>query len=403
MRILLLSNKFPFPPKDGGALATYNMIRGLAEAGNDVDLLLMNTSKHFTENPESNIDVPGLNKVKIVYIDNSVKFLSLAFNFVFSTLPYNVGRFTSRRFKNALIELLNDNNYEIVQLEGLFLAPYLKFIRENSNAAIVYRSHNVEYIIWQKLCIRENSFLKRWYLRVLYARIKKYEASFINSYDLLVTITENDLEILNSLGNKKPAIVAPFGMYNPGLSGNNVVRSGKLNLLYIGALDWMPNIEALNWFVKKVWPVVRRKFPEMVFRVAGRNAKKDFITDIAEKGVICHGEIDNSGEFLAAENGIVVVPLFSGSGIRVRIIEAMFAGRPVIASSVAVSGIPVENEINILLADDSERFVHYIEKLVIDRDFAMIIGSNARQFAHNNYENRKISEDLLDFYKKSLL
>jgi polysaccharide biosynthesis protein PslH len=403
MRILLLSNKFPFPPNDGGALATYNMIRGLAEAGNDIDLLLMNTSKHFTEYPESKTDIPGLGKVKIVNVDNSVKFLSLAFNFLFSTIPYNVGRFTSHRFKCALKELVKNNNYEIVQLEGLFLAPYLKLIRENSTAAIVYRAHNVEHLIWQKLFIRENNFLKKWYLRVLYSRIKKYEMGFINSYDLLVTITGNDLDILNSLGNTKPAFASPFGMYSMGLSEKNGIRQGNLCVLYIGALDWMPNIEALRWFVKQVWPVVRKRFPEMVFRIAGRNAKKDLVTEIAEKGVICHGEVDNSGEFLASENGIVVVPLFSGSGIRVRIIEAMFAGRPVIASSVAASGIPVENEINILLADDCERFVHYIEKLVIDREFGKIISDNARQFANKNYENEKISYDLLDFYKKSLL
>lgn len=402
MKILLVSNKFPFPPRDGGSLATYNMIRGLAESGNYVDLLLMNTSKHFTEDAGSTIDIKGLNKVKIVNIDNSVRFFSLVFNFAFSKLPYSAVRFTSRRFKSALLQLLKDNDYGIIQLEGLFLAPYLELIRNNSNALVVYRAHNVEHLIWQRLYMRENNFLKKWYLRVLYSRIENYERSFINSYDLLVTITGNDLEILNTLGNKKPSIVAPFGMYIQGLSKSKPVRSDNLCILYIGALDWMPNIEALDWFLKEVWPAVRKRFPEMVFRVAGRNAKKNFLMDYAEKGVISHGEIDNPGDFLG-ENGIVVVPLFSGSGIRVRIIEAMFAGRPVIASSVAVSGIPVVNEINILLADDGERFVYYIEKLVADQEFASFIGVNAGHFARKNYENREISENLADFYKKSLL
>jgi polysaccharide biosynthesis protein PslH len=401
MRILLLSNKFPFPPRDGGALATYNMVRGLVENGNNVDLLLMNTSRHFTKNPESKIDIKGLGNVKIVYTDNSVRFLSLGFNFAFSRLPYNAVRFTSREFKSTLAKLLKDNDYEIVQMEGLFLAPYLKLIKENSTAAIVYRAHNVEHLIWQKLYIRENRFLRKWYLRVLYSRIMKYETNFINSYDLLVTITGNDLEIINSMGNHKPATVAPFGMHNHKLSGINTLRAGNLCLLYIGALDWMPNIEALNWFLAKVWPVVMEKIPDLVFKIAGRNATKGFIKNIARKGVIYHGEIDDSGDFLA-ENGIVVVPLFSGSGIRVRIIEAMFAGRPVIASTVAASGIPVENEINILLADDCERFVFYIEKLVADPEFANVIGANARQFAHKNYENRRISENLVDFYQNNL-
>jgi polysaccharide biosynthesis protein PslH len=248
MKILLISNKFPFPPRDGGSLATCNMIRGLAESGNTVDLLLMNTRKHFTENAGSKTDIKGLNKVKIVNIDNSVRFFSLVFNFAFSKLPYSAVRFTSSRFKSALVQLLKDNDYAIIQLEGLFLAPYLKLIRNNSNAAIVYRAHNVEHLIWHMLYLRENNFLKKWYLGVLYSRIRKYETGFINTYDLLVTITGNDLEILNSLGNKKPAIVAPFGMYSRGLSKSKPVRSRNLCILYIGALDWMPNIEALDWF-----------------------------------------------------------------------------------------------------------------------------------------------------------
>lgn len=401
MHILLVCNKFPFPSRDGGSLATSNLARGLAETGNRVDLIAMNTSKHYypAHFPDNNI--PFLNKVVKVFVNNSLSYCNLLYNLMFSSLPYNAERFISDEFKNVLSGILRENGYDIVQLEGLYLAPYIKTIRDNSEALIVYRCHNIEHLIWKSYLSREKNLLKKWYIGILYKRIKVFEQDFINKYDIITPLTKTDLEIMNSMGNLKPAMVAPFGKfrYEPEIDYSS---SGSLCLQYIGALDWMPNVEALGWFVDNVWEKIKKKHPGLIFIVAGRNAGKDMKKDLQGKGIDFRGEVESSHDYLS-ENGILLVPLFSGSGIRVRIIEAMFYGKPVVATSLAVSGIPAENGKHLLIADNAEAFIKSVQKLIDDPEYAIRLGLNARKFGYKYYDNSVIAGNLSDFYQTMLV
>lgn len=401
MRIMLVCNKYPFPPRDGGSLATFNMLKGLVEAGNVVDLLAMNTSKHYIAGNKSD-GIPGLNIVRKVFVNNAVTISGLAYNFLFSSLPYNAARIKNKLFRQALAEMLNAADYDVVQLEGLYLALYAGLIKKHSKAGIIYRAHNVEHLIWQKHSNREKNLLKRWYLRSLCSRIRNFEQDFINVYDLLVPISGIDLELLNSMGNKKPSVVVPFGMYNDDDTTRINNTSEDYSLLYIGALDWMPNVDALVWFVKEVWLQVKRRYPELKFFVAGRNAAAGLEKYLLQNGVYFLGEVENTGDFLS-KKGIVVVPLFSGSGIRVKIIEAMFAGKPVIATSVSAKGISVENEKHILLADDAGEFIACIGKLLADKKYAFRMGMNGRELSQQIYDNRVITKELTAFYKHHLI
>ena len=401
MNILLVCNKFPSPPRDGGSLASYNMAKGLAEAGNRVDLLAMNTSKHYSLNGNPDSVIPGINLTRKVFVDTSVSYTGLILNLLFSSLPYNAKRFISSEFERELTSLLRETSYDIVQLEGLYLSPYVKYIRYNSNALIVYRAHNIEYIIWESYCRRERNPLKKMYLGNLYRRIRSFELSFVNKYDLLVPITNLDHEYFKRMGNKQPAIVAPFGMYPYKLPIYNSLGREYHCLQYIGALDWMPNIDGLDWFIRKVWGKLKNQRKELRFFVAGRNAKSGYTKQLVKSMIDFRGEVENASEFLF-ETGILVVPLFSGSGIRVRIIEAMLMGKPIIATSFAVSGIPVESGKHLLLADDENTFTESVEKMLDNPEWAFRIGNNARDFVLSHYNNGIIMKELTAFYKKSL-
>ncbi len=402
MNILLVCNKIPFPPRDGGSLASYNMARGLVEAGNQIDLLAMNTSKHYSPDGLMDIDIHDLNKKRDVFIDNSINFFQLFFNLVFSSLPYNAECYIQKKFKVVLEEMLQEDMYDVVQLEGLYLIPYIKTIREYSNAIIVYRAHNIENIIWENYYKRERNLLKKWYFSEFYKRIRRFELEYINSYDILVTITNKDLDVLNHMGNEKPAMVAPFGIYPDELPGKNV--SGRIDfcLQYIGALDWLPNLEALEWFISKIWVVLKLKYPRLIFRVAGRNAKVSYIKYLKSNGVDFMGEVESSRDFLS-QSGILVVPLFSGSGIRVRVIEAMNMGKPMILTSYAISGIPAENGKQLILADDEHSFAKSVELLLAEPEYALRLGRGARDLSCKLYDNRRITNELSSFYKDNLL
>ncbi len=402
MNILLVCNKIPFPPNDGGSFATYNMARGLVEAGNQVDLLAMNTSKHYSREGILNTGIDGLNKTRDIYINNSVNYIRLFYNILFSTLPYNAECYIQEKFRAILKEMLRECDYQVVQLEGLYLVPYAQTIRDNSNAIIVYRAHNIEHVIWESYYKREQNLFIKWYLNIFLKRLKRFELRYINSYDLLVAVTETDLKILNQIGNERPAAVASFGMYPDEFKDNNYSVGGDFCLQYIGALDWRPNLEALDWFIDKVWKVLKIKYPTLMFQVAGRNAKDSYVKYLSSKGIEFMGEVKSSREFLS-QSGIIVVPLFSGSGIRVRVIEAMYMGKPIISTSFAISGIPAEDGKQILLADDDNAFVRSVDKLISEPGYAIKLGAGAKDFSTGHYDNRTITAGLSDFYKNYLI
>jgi polysaccharide biosynthesis protein PslH len=399
MNILVVCNKFPYPPRDGGSLATFNMIRGLAGAGNRVDLLAMNTKRHYSPGGVRDIDIAGLNRVRDVYVDNSINIPGLLYNLLFSSVPYNAARFFSREFQAVLGEMLREGSYDIVQLEGLYLAPYIKSVRENTLAKVVYRAHNIEYLIWDSYCKNAGNLFKKLYLGGLKEKIRNFELEFVNKYDLLVAITGADLKELNHMGNDKPSVVSPFGMYPGEIPVNDNNTSDDICLQYIGALDWLPNIESLNWFIDRVWIRIKSKYPGLKFRVAGRNAGRGLVKKMAGKGIEFHGEVKNSGDFLS-QNGIFIVPLFSGSGIRVKIIEALFMKKAIIATSFAVTGIPVENGKNILLADNENEFIGHIISLLEDRELFTGLGTRAGELSATCFNNGLIAGKLSAFYKK---
>jgi polysaccharide biosynthesis protein PslH len=399
MKILLVCNKFPYPPRDGGSLASYNMIRGLASSGNLVDLLSINTSKHYSPEGARKLNIDGLNRVRDVFVDTSLSFTGLLNNLLFSSLPYNAERFISREFSGALAEMLQTENYDLVQFEGLYLAPYLSTVRENSNARIVYRAHNIEHLIWESYSKNAGNLFKKLYLGRLKERIRNFERDFLNRYDLLVAITGEDLMQLNLMGNTKPAIVSPFGMY-PGeiVTRNNDIRD-DVCLQYIGALDWLPNIEALEWFIDRVWVKIRIKYPGLKFKVAGRNPGQGLVNKMKRQDIEFLGEVDNSTEFLS-ENGIFIVPLFSGSGIRVKIIEALFMKKAIIATPFAVSGIPVEDGTNILIAGNEDEFIRHIGSIMENRQIMTDLGARAGELSASCFNNVVIAGELTAFYKK---
>ena len=209
MRILQLMNKVPWPPKDGGAIACLNMTKGFSMLGHEVTVLSMNTSKHHIRIKDMPDDVRSKADFRLVEVPASINWLEATLNLLFSKLPYNAQRFISDEFSNELAKLLTEKTFDVIQLEGLYLCPYIPVIREYSKALIAYRAHNIEYEIWERTATLSEGFRSK-YLRNLSKRIKRFEVSYLNTYDLLVPITDRDGIILDKLGNTKPiAFAAP--------------------------------------------------------------------------------------------------------------------------------------------------------------------------------------------------
>jgi len=334
-----------------------------------------------------------------VYVEASINAKDALKNLFFSKLPYNAVRFIDNNYKNKLINILKSEQFDIVQLEGIYLAPYIDTIKKYSTAKISLRAHNIEYEIWKRVSANETNPVKKKYLKVLSNRIKKFEQSYINKYDLLVPITDRDLKVFNKMGNNKPAQTSMTGIDISNLIAD-ISNIEFPSVFHIGALDWAPNQEGLNWFFNNVWQNLSNKQPNLKLYIAGRNAPDTLIETIKKQpNTIYLGEVDDAYKFMNSK-AVMIVPLHSGSGMRIKIIEGMALNKTIVSTEIGTEGISTENGKNILIANSSQEFSGAIEKAILNRDLFDKIGHNATKFIKENYDNNNISLELLDFYKK---
>ncbi len=397
MRILQITNKIPYPTKDGGAIACMNLTRGFSLLGHKVTILSMNTAKHNITLDEIPEPIKDLAEFELVNVPARIHFISALLNLLFSRKPYNAVRFISRDFKSGLKTLLKENKFDVVQLEGLYVCPYIPVIRKYSSAKIVYRAHNIEYEIWDRTVFNSHG-IKKWYIKILSKRIKKFETRLLNDYDLIVPITERDGNLLNKLGNNKPSHISQTG-----IDASQLIPTAKNlehpSLFHIGSLEWTPNQEGLIWFLDNCWDEIHKKYPNLKFYVAGRNAPAWLQKKLLAPNVIFEGEVADAYEFMNSKS-IMVVPLYSGSGMRIKVIEGMALGKPIVSTKVGTEGISTTSGKNIIVAENANIFINSIYELIENREYFDSISKNAIEFIHENFDNLTTASALVDFYKK---
>jgi glycosyltransferase involved in cell wall biosynthesis len=395
MRILQLCTKVPYPPKDGGAAGIFVFTKAFSALGHIVDVLAVNPPKHFINKSEFT-HLPKAIKIYPVEFDTSPHCYKALRNLLLTTMPYQVERFIHCNFTDHLIEILAISKPDIVQLEGIYLCPYIPLIRKHSHARIILRAHNIEHNLWYNIANNESNFLKRTYLKIQSSRLKKYEIEQLTKVNGVTTVTEYDFSILKTYQPKIDAKVIPFGVE---LENQSLTKDINLEaLFFIGALDWMPNQEAIQWFIGSVWPRIYQQFKSLRFHIAGRNSPSWLSSYLQnQQGVVFYGEISDAQLFFN-KFSIMVVPLFSGGGIRVKIIEAMQQGKVVIASSKAAEGIPVVSGQHLLLADTIDEFVNQISLLLSNVNLIKQISYNAKELIREKFNILAITSDLIDFF-----
>ncbi len=399
MNILIITNKVPFPPKDGGAIATSNLAKGLAASGQNVSMLAMNTRKHYIDNVLIDKDMHAGIQLESLYVDNRVKWIPLISNLLFSRKPYIAVRFESRKFANKLRDIIVEREFDIVQLETPYLLYYVPLIRRYSGARISYRANNVEYVIWERLARKSRNPLKKYYLAILAARIKKQETRFLKELDLILPISEGDRLILEGFAAKKPIHLTPFGLDSSRYSPTPVPEQSTV--VFIGALDWLPNIQGLIWFVEKVWERIVNRVPEAQLIIAGRNPQISSELFVNKKQVTFLGEVEDSRELIRSGR-ILIVPLFSGSGVRVKILEILALNRPLVSTSVGAEGLDLVPGKHYLKADDARSFASAVVHLLQDKERCIRLTEEGRKIVREKFDIFAITANLASFYKQML-
>jgi X-X-X-Leu-X-X-Gly heptad repeat protein len=525
MRILQLSKKLPFPLHDGEAIAVHALMTALHELGCAITLLVMDTPKHPANVATLPKNYTHYQEIHTITVDTDVKPLDALRN-IFTQESYNISRFYNTAFAEKLTELLRCNEYDIIQLETLYLAPYTDIIRQHSRAKIALRAHNVEYEIWERMAENEPLFPKKWYLTLLAKRLKAFEIQKINSYDLVVSITERDLQRYRDLGSNVQNIVAPVGVdlseqvavgsvpvgsEQVAVSSEQVAVSSEqvavgseqlaggseqlavgseqlavgseqladslaqspitnsqspitnpqspitnpqspitnpqspitnpqspisnpqspipnpqspitnpqspitnlqspitnlqspisnpqsLKIGFIGSLDWLPNIEGIEWFLTEIWSEIAAQNPNISLNIAGRNMPKSWLQH-RFPNVNMVGEVADAHAFIQ-QHDVMLIPLLSGGGMRIKAIEAMWLGKTVLTTTIGIEGIDGQHNTHFYIANTKADFAAAFQYLCANPVQITQIGAQAHQFIHTHFDQKAIAKRVLAAYK----
>lgn len=393
MRILQLCNKPPYPPIDGGTKAMHGITMGLLAAGHSVKVLCIATPKHPLVPEFIPADYRERTGIEGLFTDTSLNIVD-AFTDLVTADNYNISRFFSPDMDIRLIRLLSAEEFDVVLLESLFMTPYLPTIRRYSSARVVLRSHNLEHVIQERIANGEKNVFKKPYRKFLAKQLKDYEVAVLARVDGVAAITPGDAQHFAGYGAGTPITTIPFGV-EPDAFGVSV-PSGQPTFFHLGSMDWQPNEEGIRWLLKEVWPAVVRERPDARLHLAGNKMPTDLL-QLADSNVQVTGRVEDADAYMA-ERHVMVVPLFSAGGMRVKIIEGMAMGKCVVSTTIGAEGIACTPGHDILIADTAEAMVKCITDLLRAPACISTIGANARTLVTERYANQRICNDLVEFF-----
>lgn len=307
---------------------------------------------------------------------------------------YNLKRFKKSVIIDVLKNELKTNNFDIVIFESLFAASYASLLRPYSKAKFIYRAHNIEHQIWKDLAVNSKFILKKWYLHQLAYSLKWAERSIWSEdqggLDLILTISDTDLNIIE--GQTLSAC-----RYLPASILKPIIKSDltQQKLCFLGAFNWIPNVEAVDWFLKVIFPALRQQFPQLEFHIAGKGAENQ--KHWQQPGVVLHGFVPDAKVFIAT-HGIFVGCLQSGSGVKMKILEAMSVGAPIVLSNKSADGLP-GLQTN-LVQQDQDAFLSDILELLENQER---IKERANYFSHyfeHHFEAKEVQRQLLQILEE---
>ncbi|MBI3134318.1 MAG: glycosyltransferase [Bacteroidetes bacterium] len=397
MRILQLCNKPPLPKVDGGCIAIHNISAGLLNRNEVLHILTISTEKHPFLREAYPAEFLEKTKIEGVFIDTRVNIID-AFSALVTSDSYNVSRFFSADFDTLLEQRLKANDYDIVHLESLFMTPYISTIRRNSDAKIVLRSHNLEHLIWERLANTAGNQAKKLYLKHLASKLKTYEKRTLHEVDGIAAISFEDTNRFHNFRCTTPLTTIPFGINLARYPFNQPEKKPLTELFHLGAMNWAPNLEGINWLLDDIWPQIS-KLPVRL-HLAGREMPAS-IQKQANAKLLVHGDVENAVAFMN-QFDIMLVPLLSGSGMRVKIIEGMALGKVVITTTVGAEGIDYVNGKHLLIADTPHDFYTHLHTLSSNPETGARISAEARKLVEEKYDNVQIIDQLCAFYQSLL-
>ena len=384
-RVLWIKAGALHPADTGGKIRTLSMLREL-NRWHHVTFLSPHPAG-IAHHPDELPDGYAKEKIWIERLEparlSPAFFIQLALN-LFSAQPFALSKHFVKELRERVIALDASGDFDLIVCD--FLAPALHFEGHRWRTPVVLFQHNMESQIWKRMAANHPRWWGRLFLQSQFRRMYRSEQQLSRLFDGIVTVSAEDSKfareqyhLTNVLGDVPPGVDTEF--FRP----SDRAAEGSPVLAFLGSMDWMPNIEGVHWFVREVYPLVRAAVPEVRLRIVGRKPGAD-IRALAQRDVSIEvtGTVDDVRPCLA-DAAAMIVPLLSGGGTRIKILEAMAFGLPVLSTTIGAEGLPFDHDRHLLLADSGSDFAHQCLQMLRDRGLRERLSQAARNEVVDHY------------------
>ncbi len=401
MRILFLTSELPYPPYAGAPLRNFGLIEGLT--GHEVWLLSFASpySQKAEQTPLRDLCA------RIEVVPQPQRAMLNRLQTLLLTRQADIARrYLSTAYARRLQDWLSGQAFDVIQIENLEMAVYLPLIRSLQPATpVIYDAHNAEYALQQRIYETERATptqtLSALYSYVQARRIREFERQTCQAADYIIAVSHTDAELLQRLDITTPIRVVPNGistrLYETPVQ--DPVDLEETALVFTGKMDYRPNIDAALWFAEEILPLVREEIPDAHFYVVGQSPHSRLDVLRGKPGITLTGLVPAVVPYLQAAS-VFVVPLRMGSGTRLKVLQAMAAGCPIVSTRVGAEGLSVVDGQELILADTAKEFARAVARLQKERDKAAEMGACARQFVKDHYDWSVLLPCLLEVYRE---
>jgi polysaccharide biosynthesis protein PslH len=395
MHVAVLDEELPFPLTSGKRIRTYHLLSRLALRHRITYLCHRNPDPDESARAEIAMRDLGIRSIVVdrrVPVKSGIGFYARLSGNLFSSLPYSVASHRSWELKAAAAKLGRDDPPDLWHCEW---TPYAETLRDSAGSAPrVIMAHNVESLIWRRLAETEGNPLKRWYIRRQFRKYEDFERWAYSTSECTIAVSDEDAQrIRDCFGGQRVEVVdngVDTGYFEP---MPRVTRDSK-RILFLGSLDWRPNLDAAKLLLDDIFPLVRRQEPLAQLDIVGRKPADWLQKHVARRaGVELHADVADVRPFLAAA-GMLAVPLRVGGGSRLKILEALASGLPVVTSRIGVEGLHLEADLHVTVADHPEEFARAILRFMDNPEFAAQQTSRGRDHVLERYDWTGLAERL---------
>jgi glycosyltransferase involved in cell wall biosynthesis len=386
MKLLWISQNLPYPPKTGVLQRNYNLIREAAQFAEIhlVAILKEDILPDFdagTAQRELSKLCSQISVIRLPAESSRLYFLWLAFKSLFTRAPFTANWTESDELRRKLREQTGATRYDLVYFDTISLAGYRLVV---GDVAKVLNHHNIESHLFQRRIAYERNVLRRYYFSMEARKLARYEAEVIGDFDLNVTVSELDAERLKEIAASARTSVVANGVDVGYFSGARATaRNGRL--VMVSGMNWFPNKDAALYMVRDIWPALIASMPELSLTIVGASPPPE-VTSLAaaDSRVVATGFVDDVRPHMN-EAQIYLCPMRDGGGTRLKILDALSMGVPIVATTMALEGIDVVPEHDVLVADDPAAFVRQVKRLVEDPALRANLSANGRSFVERNF------------------